>query len=121
MNSAAPKLPQLDLASLEALRARYGGVDAPEVLEHLTAHPELVPVLIEAEPHLRDAFGGDVVLRLEPPFFAGDELFARVYGHGLDVDGVHERTERFWRWWLAVEPARDAARRWLEFGVGWGE
>ncbi len=35
-------------------------------------------MLIEAEPHLRDAFGGDVVLRLEPPFFSGDELFARV-------------------------------------------
>ncbi len=44
----------------------------------------LVPALIEADPHLREAFGGDVVLRLEAPFCAGDELFARVYDHGLD-------------------------------------
>jgi len=122
MSSAAPQRPPpptIAPTAFERLRALYERADDAAVQEHLAAHPEVVPVLIEAAAHLRGVFGAGVVLRLEPPYFAGDELFARVYRHGLDAEGADSRTEQFWqRWWHEVEPERDAARRWLEFGIG---
>ncbi len=115
--AAAPSQPPLDLNELRAL---YEGVDAPTVAEHLVAHPELVPVLVDAAPRLRAAYGEGARLRLEPAFFEGEEMFARVYGHGLTADEAEARGAGFDAWWLAVDPRLDAARRWLEFGVGWG-
>jgi len=115
--SAAPSQPPTDHSELRAL---YEGVDAPTVAEHLVAHPELVPVLVEAAPRLRAAYGEGARLRLEPAFFEGEEMFARVYGHGLTAEEADARGAAFDAWWLAVDPRLDAARRWLEFGVGWG-
>lgn len=118
MGSAAVSLPPPVIDP--ALLALYEGTDNPDVLEHLAAHREIVPVLLEAAPHLRGAFGESVALRLEPPYLEGDELIARVYRHGMDAEQADTRMVTFDAWWLAVEPGRDAARRWLEFGVGWG-
>lgn len=107
-------------AKVITLRALYEDLSTPEVVAHLHRHPELIPVLLEAAPRLKGAYGSGARLRLEAAFLSGAEMFVQIYGHGLTVEETEVRTATFDAWWRAAAPELDAARRWLEFDVGRG-
>lgn len=71
-----------DAVFAPALLPLYESADNPDVSEHLAAHQEIMPVLVEAAPYLRDAFGAGAVLRLEPPYARGAGRAQGIVGLG---------------------------------------
>ena len=103
MASTAPTIiPQ----PIDDLRALYAFREPEAVVRFLRAYPHVVPLLIEARPHIVRHFGDEtpVVLEVVPDRETGneddDELFALIQTD-LPPEEARPRFARFDDWWLA--------------------
>jgi len=99
----APILP----AGLDEVTRWYRVPEREKVEDFLGAHPEIVPVLLEARPYLEKQFGPKAVVELRIPFDyetgTRDDLFAYALTR-IDPDEATDRMDRFWDdWWGAAK------------------
>ena len=91
---------------IDDLRSLYSFREPETVVRFLSAYPHVIPLLIEARPHIVRHFGEDtpVVLEVVPDRESenedDDELFALIQTE-LPPEEARPRLTRFDDWWLA--------------------
>jgi hypothetical protein len=97
-------MPRLTIAAkIDDLQKFCRFADEDRIKQYLTAHPELVDLLLEARPHIELQFGRGTVVELRfPRDYEGDyqgELLAMIQSH-LDADDALDRFDKLWdEWW----------------------
>jgi hypothetical protein len=92
---------QSTIAKVDELGKLYR-LDGERVSVYLSAHPEIVDLLLEARTHIDSQFGCGAVVELRFPRDEGDfgrELLAMIQSD-LDADPALDRFDELWdRWW----------------------
>jgi hypothetical protein len=96
---------------IATVTATYRPRDRAEVDRFLHAHPQIVPLLVEASPHLERIFSSAAELELDV-FTDLESTAAELYAiirTGGDPDTAFSKLEEFDRsWWLNALPRADS-------------
>ena len=93
-------LANLDIESLEKL---YTFREKTEVLDFLEKHPFLIPLLLEAHPHIRQHFPeSPLFLEYVPDPEIDDPQLVVYVVTNLDPEEALDRMDLFYDWWVKV-------------------